>query len=295
MDIGKELREQLLVYQKNEITEHHIYKRLARTVKSPEDRRVLEEIADDELGHYRDWRIYTQRDVKPDRLQIWKYYLISHVLGFTFGIKLMERGEESAQDHYGQLRGVIQEAEAITRDENEHEDALIELLDEERLRYTGSIVLGLNDALVELTGALAGLTLALQDTRLIALTGSITGIAAALSMGASEYLSTKSETVDDERSFKDPVRASIYTGSAYVVTVLVLILPYLILENFYVCLGCTLAAAVSIIAFFNYYISVAKDVPFKNRFLEMTGLSLGVAALSFFVGFIIRSLLGIDV
>jgi len=296
MDISKELREQLLVYQRNEITEHHIYKRLAGTIKSPENKRVLEKIADDELRHYWRWRIYTQQDVKPGKLTAWKYYLISRVFGFTFGIKLMEMGEEDAQDNYAQLREAIPEVDAIIRDENEHEDALIQLLDEERLRYVGSIVLGLNDALVELTGALAGLTLALQDTKLIALTGSITGIAAALSMGASEYLSTKSEeTADNKRPFKNPVRASIYTGSAYVVTVLILILPYLILENYYVCLGCTLAAAVLIIAFFNYYISVAKDVPFRKRFLEMTGLSLGVAALSFFVGFIIRFLLRVDV
>jgi len=264
--------------------------------KSPENRRVLEEIADDELRHYRAWQSYTQQDVEPDRLKIWRYYLISRIFGFTFGIKLMESGEEDAQDSYEQLRETIPEAEAIIRDENEHENALIELLDEERLRYIGSIVLGLNDALVELTGALAGLTLALQDTKLIALTGSITGIAAAMSMGASEYLSTKSEeTADNKRPFKNPVRASIYTGGAYVVTVLILILPYLILENFYVCLGCTLTAAVLIIAFFNYYISVAQDVPFKRRFLEMAGLSLGVTALSFLVGLLIRTFLGVDV
>ena len=290
MDISRKLREQLLAYQKNEITEHHIYKRLARAIKSPENRRVLEKIADDELRHYRAWRSYTQQDVEPDKLKIWRYYLISRIFGFTFGIKLMERGEEDAQDSYEQLPGTIPEAEAIIRDENEHENALIELLDEERLRYISSIVLGLNDALVELTGALAGLTLALQDTKLIALTGSITGIAAALSMGASEYLSTKSE-----ETAKNPVRASIYTGGAYVVTVLILILPYLILENFYVCLGCTLTAAVLIIAFFNYYISVAQDVPFKRRFLEMAGLSLGVTALSFLVGLLIRTFLGVDV
>jgi VIT1/CCC1 family predicted Fe2+/Mn2+ transporter len=223
MDISKELREQLLVYQRNEITEHHVYKRLAGTIRSPENKRVLEKIADDEY-------------VKPDKLTVWKYYLISRIFGFTFGIKLMERGEEDAQDNYEQLRGTIPEAEVIIRDEGEHESALIELLDEELLRYVGSIVLGLSDALVELTGALAGLTLALQNTKLIGLTGSITGIAAALSMGASEYLSTKSEGTG-----QDPVRASIYTGSAYIVTVLILILPYLILENFYVCLvyvGC---------------------------------------------------------
>jgi VIT1/CCC1 family predicted Fe2+/Mn2+ transporter len=289
MEISKELRDQLLTYQRNEITEHHIYKRLARTIKSPENRRVLEEIANDELRHYHEWRAHTQQDVNPDRFKIWKYYWISRIFGFTFGIKLMEKGEESAQENYGGLRGTIPEAEAIAHDENEHESALIELLDEERLRYTGSIVLGLNDALVELTGALAGLTLALQDTKLIALTGSITGIAAALSMGASEYLSTKSEDVD-----RNPMKASMYTGSAYIVTVLVLILPYLLLENYFVCLACALAASVLIIAFFNYYISVAKDVPFKERFLEMTGLSLSVATLSFFIGFVIRNFLGVE-
>jgi VIT1/CCC1 family predicted Fe2+/Mn2+ transporter len=290
MAISKEIREKLLVYQKNEITEHHIYGMLAKAVKSPENRRVLEKIANDELDHYQNWRTYTQQDVKPDQLSIWKYYWISRIFGFTFGVKLMERGEGGAQDAYGQLRGTIPEADAILRDESEHEAALIQLLDEERLRYMGSIVLGLNDALVELTGTLAGFTLALQNTRLIALTGLITGIAAALSMAASEYLSTKSE-----ETARHPVRASAYTGVAYVGTVFILILPYLILKNFYLCLGCTLAAAVLIIGFFNYYISVAQDVPFQRRFLEMTGLSLGVATLSFFIGFVIRSFLGVDI
>jgi VIT1/CCC1 family predicted Fe2+/Mn2+ transporter len=288
--VSKETREKLLAYQRNEITEHHIYSMLAKAVKSPENRRVLEKIANDELKHYQNWRTYTQQDVKPDQLSIWKYYWISRIFGFTFGVKLMERGEGGAQDAYGQLRGTIPEADAILRDENEHELALLQLLDEERLRYMSSIVLGLNDALVELTGTLAGLTLALQNTKLIALTGLITGIAAALSMAASEYLSTKSE-----ETAKHPVRASAYTGVAYVGTVFILILPYLILKNFYLCLGCTLAAAVLIIGFFNYYISVAQDVPFQRRFLEMSGLSLSVAALSFFIGFVIRSFLGVDI
>jgi len=290
MNISREVREQLLAYQRSEITEHHVYLKLARAVKSPENMLVLEKIAHEELAHYHTWRKYTQRDVKPDRLKIWKYYLVGRIAGFTFGVKLMERGESDAQANYEQLRGTIPEAEAIIRDEHEHEHALIGLLDEERLRYIGSIVLGLNDALMELTGALAGLTLALQNTKLIALTGLITGIAAALSMGASEYLSTRSE-----ETTRNPLRASIYTGSAYFITVFILILPYLVLENFYVCLGCVLAAAIMIIAFFNYYISVAKEQPFRKRFFEMAGLSLSVAALSFFIGLVLRSFLRVDV
>jgi VIT1/CCC1 family predicted Fe2+/Mn2+ transporter len=290
MELSEEIRQKLLVFQKNEITEYYIYMRLAGFVRAPENRRLLAKIADDELRHYGVWKTYTQQDVAPDRLSIWKYYLISRVFGFTFGVKLMERGEEDAQDSYEQLREVIPEAGTIILEENQHEAALLQLLDEERLRYTGSMVLGLSDALVELTGALAGLTLALQDTRLIALTGSITGIAAALSMGASEYLSTKAE-----ETAKNPLRASVYTGVSYLLTVLILILPYLFLTNYYVCLACTLVGAVLIIALFNYYISVARDEPFRRRFLEMAGLSLGVAAFSFLMGFLMRTFLGVDV
>jgi len=290
MNITDEIRRKLMAFQKNEITEHHIYSKLAQTVKSPENRRILESIADDELRHYREWREYTRQDVEPDKLKIWKYYLISRIFGFTFGVKLLEAGEEAAQDSYGQLQEIIPEADAIARNENEHETALLGLLDEERLRYTGSMVLGLNDALMELTGVLAGLTLALRNTKLIALTGAITGVAAALSMGASEYLSTKTEV--DGRS---PLRASFYTIGAYIITVVILILPFLILKNYYICLFYTLCGAVLIIAVFTYYISVARDLPFKRHFLEMAGLSFAVAAFSFLVGYIMRTFLGVDV
>jgi VIT1/CCC1 family predicted Fe2+/Mn2+ transporter len=290
MGINEELRKRLLVHQKNEITEHHIYNKLAGRMKDEENRRILEKISGDELRHYNSWRNHTGQDVEPDKWRIWKYYWISRIFGFTFGIKLMEGGEEDAQKSYDEFKDSIAEAKGIINEENQHEQALLGMLDEERLRYSGSIVLGLNDALVELTGALAGFTLALQNTKLIALTGSITGISAALSMGASEYLSTKAE-----ETTKKPLRASVYTGVAYLLTVLLLILPYLLLADFYLCLSCTLAEALLIIALFNYYISVAKDEPFKGRFIEMAGLSLGVAAFSFFIGLLMRSYLGIDI
>lgn len=290
MEISPELRQHVLAFQRNEITEYHIYSRLAKAIKDPQNGQILEKIARDELGHYHLWKRYTQAEVKPDQGKVWFYYLVSRIFGYTFGIKLMEQGEERAQQNYQLLEGKIEDIDQFLKDENEHEEALIGLLDEESLRYAGSIVLGLNDALVELTGALAGLTLALQNTQLIALSGLITGIAAALSMAASEYLSTRSEETE-----KHPLKASIYTGVAYIITVIILILPYLILGNYYLCLAVALISAVLIIAIFNYYISVAKDAPFRRRFFEMAFLSLGVAALSFVLGYFIRSALGVEV
>ena len=290
MSMTREVHKKLLAFQRNEITEYHIYRKIARTVTSPENRDILEKIAADEMRHYEEWREYTDVDVGPSRFHVWGYYLLSRVLGFTFGVKLMERGEEAAQRDYEAIKSVVPDAERILREEDEHELELLRFLDEERLRYTGSIVLGLNDALVELTGALAGFTFALQNTKLIALTGSITGIAAALSMGASEYLSTKTEKHD-----RSPGRAAAYTGGAYIMAVVVLILPYLVFDDLYFCLACALAASVVIIAGFNYYISVAKDEPFRSRFLEMAGLSLGVAAITFAIGLVLRRFLGVEV
>ena len=289
-EIPQDIRELLLTFQKNEITEHHIYRRIAGNADSEENARVLERISNHELQHYKIWKNYTGEDVKLDRFKVWRYVAIARIFGFTFATRLMEKGEQNAQKNYEQLVPHIKEARQVINDEDAHEEELLALLDEKRLAYTGSIVLGLNDALVELTGALAGLTLALQNTRLIALTGLITGIAAAMSMGASEYLATKSE-----ENGKQPVKASIYTGTAYLLTVAVLILPYLVFSHYMVCLAFTLLGALLIIAFFNFYISVAKNLNFKHRFTEMAALSFGVAGLSFVIGWIIRSFLGVDV
>ena len=290
MQLSADIRKKVILFQQTEITEYHIYKRLAQRIKSTENARILDQIAEDELRHYNGWKKYTNEEVQPRWFFVWFYYLVSMTFGFTFGVKLMEQGEEAAQGNYDAIAKEIPEAAKYRDEENAHEHQLIEMLDEERLQYAGSVVLGLNDALVELTGALAGLTLALQDVKLIALSGLITGIAASMSMAASEYLSTRSEKTN-----KQPVRAAIYTGFAYIVTVTLLVLPYLIFENYYLDLGIALTTGVIIIAVFNYYISVAKGESFKERFLEMAGLSLSVALFSFIIGYFIRIWLKIEV
>jgi VIT1/CCC1 family predicted Fe2+/Mn2+ transporter len=263
---------------------------LSASIKDQRNKDVLTEIAGEELAHYKFWQRITRKDVKPDRWKIWLYYIISRVFGLTFGVKLMEKGEQRAEQAYSRLADVMPEVRKIVRDEENHENRLMELIEEEHLNYVGSMVLGLNDALVELTGTLAGLTFALQNTELIALSGFITGIAASFSMAASEYLSTKSEGGE-----QSPFKAAVYTGFAYVLTVLFLIFPYLLFENYFVCLGFTGINAVLVILIFNFYVSVAKDLDFKKRFLEMVSISLGVALLSFFIGFLVRIFLGVEV
>lgn len=295
--IDGKLRNDILSFQKNEITEHVIYGKLSRSMKDAHNRKILDGISADEKRHYGIWKKYTGEEVEPSTFTVWKYYIISRIFGLTFGIKLMEKGEEGAQKAYARIAQHVPEARKIEHEENVHEKELIGMINEEKLKYVGSIVLGLNDALVELTGALAGFTLAFGDTGTIALAGLIMGIAASLSMGASEYLSTKSEQgeskgKDDEKS---PVKASVYTSSAYVLTVLLLMAPFFIFGSALVALGTTLACAVFVIFIFTFYVSVAKDLPFRRRFAEMVGVSMGVAGVTFVIGFLVKTLLGIDV
>ncbi len=287
--IDDKLKKKILDFQRNEITEYYIYKKLASSTKNRRNSRVLNKISKEELEHYKFWKKFTSEDVDPYKNKILKYSFICRLLGLTFGIRFMEKGEKLAQKEYKKVLKYIPKAKKIIRDEDEHENALIDLIDEERLRYTSSVVLGLNDALVELTGALAGLTFAFQKSSLIAVAGLITGIAASLSMGSSEYLSTKSE-----ESKKNPLKASLYTTVAYLFTVLFLIFPYFVFDNVFLSLGLTVINAIVVVLLFTFYLSVAKNISFKKRFMEMVFISLGIATLTFIIGLLIRKFLGIQ-
>jgi VIT1/CCC1 family predicted Fe2+/Mn2+ transporter len=284
------LKEKVLKVQRNELTEYVIYEKLSKSVKSKEQSEILSRISKEELTHYEFFKSITQEDCSPDSLKIFIYVFISRIFGLNFGLKLMENGEDLAQGAYDRLKEISPQIESIINDEEKHESELIDLINEERLKYVSSIVLGLNDALVELTGALAGFTLALQNTKLIAIIGLITGIAASMSMAASEYLSTKHEETD-----KTPLKACVYTGITYIGTVIFLIMPYLLFKNIFLCLSITVTNALLLILIFTFYTSVAKGLNFRKRFLEMAGISLGIAIINFFIGFAIRKVFGVEI
>ena len=268
-----------------------LYAYMAKREKNPENRRLLEQMARDEAMHAAVWKNVTREELRPKRAMIVWRKLLTVVMGFTFVVKRMQRDEQLTQRSYSQLRERLAQAAALLEDERSHEKTLYGMLDEERLHYVGAMVLGLNDALVELTGAIAGVTFALANTRLVALTGIITGISATLSMAASNYLA--------ERADGNPnaLKSSAYTGVAYLVTVALLVLPYLLFpgEMYVAAFAVMIATVILIILFFNYYLSVAKEEPFLRRFGEMAVISLSVAAVSFVIGLLAKELLGIDV
>ena len=276
--------------QDNEATDQHIYAALAKQAGLPKNREILEHMAHDEASHCAVWGRYTGRAARHDGFKVRLYVLLGKIFGMVFVINLLESKEDLAAETYARLIAEVPEAERIMEDETRHEEALEAMLHEEKLSYISAMVLGLNDALVELTGALAGFTLALDDNRMVGMAGFITGVAATLSMAASEYLSKKSDP-----SEKHPLKAALYTGVAYVITVIFLLAPYLVFDGPLTALAFCLFDAALIILGFTYFVSVVRRKSFVRGFTEMLSISFGVAGISFLIGWAARSWLNIDV
>jgi len=279
----------ILKFQKNEITEYHVYKNLAKAIKD-KNKIVLEKIANDELKHYNFFKKHSGVDVKPGRIKVFFLFTMGKIFGITFASKFMERGEEKAQGAYAELKKTIKNIDAVIKDENRHEKAILAMIEEEKLAYLSSMVLGLNDAIVELTGALAGFTFALQRTKVIGAAGFITGIAAALSMAAAEYLSQKSENTG-----RSPFKAAFYTGFIYLIVVLILVVPYFIVSSYYFAMGLMLIGVLLVILFFSFFVSVVQDTSFKSVFWEMVVICLGVSIIAFLIGLGARKVLNIQI
>ncbi len=286
--MNKSERGRLIRLQRMERTEMEVYRRLANREKKAENKIILQKISKQESNHYNILKEKTGEDVNFSKIRVYLHLITSIFLGLTFSLKLMEKTEQNAAREYRDLG-----YENIAKEEDEHEKELLSLLEEDSLNYLSSIILGLSDALVELTGALAGLTFAFQELRVVALAGLVTGISASFSMAASEFLATK-----EENSNRSPIKAALFTGTAYIITVFLLVIPYLLLsdsseiiwglEPHIQALIITFIIGLLIIAFFNFYVSIAQDKSFNRRFIEMVLILLIVTLISFIIGLILR-------
>ena len=293
--MDEERRARLLKLQRMEATETEVYRRLARMQKDEVNKSILEGISLEEERHEAVIAGMTGEKVLPDMRKVRRQIMLARLFGFTFSVKMMESTEQDAAAEYRELG-----LDDIADEEEAHEENMIGMLDEERLRYSGSVVLGMSDALVELTGALAGLTFALQSLNLVALAGLVTGISAAFSMGASEYLSSRAE-----KKSESAVKAAFFTWISYLITVLMLVSPYLLfssgspdfqgLEPHIQALVCTFIIGLLIVAVFNFYVSVVEEVSFRSRFIEMAAILGVVSLISYGIGIALRGMLGVEV
>lgn len=227
----------------------------------------------------------------PRRLSVLLALCLLRVLFWGLALRIMERRLRRQARRYGRLEqeyALMPGAEAAVNADAETLAAF--LGDSDADTFMSAVVLGLNDALVEMTGALAGFTMVLQNNRLIMLAGFTTGIAATLSMAASEFFSQKAAADGGQ-----PRLAATYTGIAYLITVLLLLLPYMLLPKPLAALGVCMVVACLIILGFTWVDALLRGTSFWKGFLQMAGISFGVALAIFLLSWLVRVWLGVEI
>ncbi|MDE6478244.1 MAG: VIT1/CCC1 transporter family protein [Alphaproteobacteria bacterium] len=156
-------------------------------------------------------------------------------------------------------------------------------------KYTGAMVLGMHDALVEISGIIAGLTFAIASQRVIIMTGAIAAVAASLSMSAANYMA--------QRADGNPNAAvcAAYTGMMYIATSMALLAPFCVIRNRFWAVGVMCAVVVGVVLIFNWYIGKKNRRPWHRAFWQMLGVCLGVSGASFLIGQAAKYFLGVTI
>ena len=134
LELTPAIKKQIYRAQKNEVTEYHIYKRLARNAKSTKQKNILNSIAEDELRHYKVWMKYTGTEVEPNHWDLLKFNWMIKIFGIAYGLKKMEKGEHRAKINYDEIGKYVPEALKLSKEETLHEQEIFKMLESKRLK-----------------------------------------------------------------------------------------------------------------------------------------------------------------
>ncbi len=281
----------------DEYTDYMVYRRLAesRRTKDPKLVEILTELSKAERRHYDFWSKYAdEKQPMPSRLTIYITLFLRYLFGITFAVKYLEKHEDAVVKRYKSVSHLIPEADrsefdAMVSDEVEHENAFLEQTQGKYVKYISFIVLGLADAIVEISGIHAGSLGIYSSTLITGLAGIIAGAAASIAMASAAFAQAK-------QGFQgSPSLSAAFTGVSYFVNAVILATPYFLTKNMGLAIGTSITLAICIIAFISYYNSILSNARFLRDFLELSGIMLGASGALFVFGLVIRSVTGITI
>lgn len=188
----------------NERLEERVYRGLAAR-RTGQEREILLGLADAEKRHQAHWISllgpHADRRRMPD-VSTLVLSFFGRIFGSVFVLALAQQSETSSpydDDHYA--------TEAMAADEKIHAEVVRALAARSRAKLSGNFraaVFGANDGLVSNLALVLGVGAAGVPTATILLTGVSGLLAGALSMGAGEYLSVRSQRELLDASTPDP-------------------------------------------------------------------------------------------
>ena len=292
--VSPELSRVARVRMSHEYTDSTLYERLSRTVdESSPFADVLKQLSATEGKHSEFWSRYAP-DEKPklNRMKVLWILFLRRVLGLTFASRYLDRHELSVVKEYQEVAGMIPRDdkaafEEMVADEVQHEQEFAQKVESTAVRYISFVVLGLADALVEISGIHAGSLGIYNKTELAGLAGITAGAAASLAMASAAFAQAK-------QGFHGSARLSaLYTGVSYFVSAVLLATPYFLTASVIYALASSLVIAVAMLALTTYYSTVIANKPFARDFLEILGILLGATVALYFFGLAVHAETGI--
>jgi VIT1/CCC1 family predicted Fe2+/Mn2+ transporter len=197
----------------------------------------------------------------------------------------------------------------VLRDEFEHEDRVVSATSARWISpgKVRSMVLGFNDGLVEILGAVSGFFAAFQEASLILAASFSVAVAGAFSMAAGAYVAASSaqEMEDTERGRRDflggpslsqiserPTGSAILVGASYIAGSLIPVLPVVLGVR---SIWPSLAAGGAVVIFISLALAFLSGMSVVQRLrtnLLIMGAAVGV---TYAIGLVARKAFGIDV
>jgi VIT1/CCC1 family predicted Fe2+/Mn2+ transporter len=169
----------------------------------------------------------------------------------------------------------------MVEDERDHEKAFAMKVESSAVRYISFVVLGLADALVEISGIHAGWLGLFEKTEIAGLAGVIAGGAASLAMASAAFAQAK-------QGFQGSARLSaIYTGVSYFITAIILATPYFLTSSMLLALATSLTLAVVILAITTWYSIVISQKAFLKDFVEILSILFATTIIVFLLGYFV--------
>ena len=274
----------------DEFSDFTLYEKLTRTVDSDSPfAEVLMTLSATEHGHFEFWKKYVPEErPKLARLKLYWVLFLRKFFGLTFATRYLDRHEANVVVEYNALRPLIPETDrsafdAMVADEKEHEKAFAMKVESSAVRYISFVVLGLADALVEISGIHAGWLGLFEKTEIAGLAGVMAGGAASLAMASAAFAQAK-------QGFQGSARLSaVYTGVSYFITAVLLATPYFLTSNMLMALFSSLTLAVVILAITTWYSIVIQQKFFLRDFVEILAILFATTLVVFALGYLVSA------
>lgn len=289
-----------------ELYQSELYMRFSEHEKDIELRRILIELSKEDSNHAMLWGAKAQ-DLHKKRVGNLRFrvmLLLRKTLGLELAIKLIDYKEYEIKAKIKKQCPPrdIAEADRIIKYEESKEGRLkSRILSRNKiLANVRDVVFGMNDGLVEILAATAGIGAAIQQPYLVLISGSIVAISGTLSMAGGAYLSTEYQnTIEKKENVKNkwhsPKSSAAYVGVAYIFGALFPLLPFIFGMYGYAAIAMSVAITAVVLIITSAIISIVSDTPIIERISKTLAITLGIALITIVIGAAARHYLKISV